>query len=69
MTTTQQYYDYSSLSFAAYATDLLTKDIKTQYMDAGFAESQADEFIASGWEVVDQSSDALYGNSSPHRAY
>jgi hypothetical protein len=55
MTTTQQYLDYSLLSFAAYAESLIesgsTANI-VKYVDAKYTQSQAEKFIASGWEVV-----------------
>lgn len=62
MATIKQYFDYSTLSLAAYGIDLLPNtDISTKLKSAGMAQAQFDQFIADGWEVVDQSSDAKYG--------
>lgn len=67
MATMQEYFDYSQLSMAAYSTELAKAGTSfldaLQHSSAGFADKQADQLIASGWEVVDQSSDALYGSS------
>lgn len=65
MTEINAYYDYSLLSMAAYALDLvgdagLDKD---SFISAGFMESQYNQFISDDWAVVNQSSDALYGSS------
>ena len=64
MTTTQQYLDYSTLSFAAYGENLKENSKNTDALiGAKFAQPQIDKFIADGWEVVDQSKDSLYGDS------
>lgn len=65
MTTLQQYYDYSSLSLAAYAEVLVIGGNinENSLIEADFTDKQFDQFIADGWEVVDQSSDAKYGSS------
>jgi trimeric autotransporter adhesin len=66
MATLQQYSDYSQLSMAAYSTEMITNSsFKSALQDnsAGFTASQAELLIASGWEVISQSSDLLYGDS------
>jgi len=66
MTTIQQYNNYSILSLAAYAEKLIAVNNtlnKQAFIDAGFTESQFNQFITDGWEVVSQSSDTLYGDS------
>ncbi|MGZ8271305.1 MAG: calcium-binding protein, partial [Methylophilus sp.] len=68
MTTMQQYFDYSQLSLTAYTENLqdgaLSATNSTFLTEAGLAQAQIDQLIASGWEVVDQSKDSLYGDSS-----
>jgi RTX calcium-binding nonapeptide repeat (4 copies) len=67
MTTMQQYFDYSQLSLTAYAIDLragaLSATSVNRLTDAGLTATQIEQLIASGWEVVSQSSDAKYGNT------
>jgi hypothetical protein len=65
VTIIQQYLDYSSLSFASYGIDLMaTGDNRlTLLNDAKMVQSQLDQLIASGWEVINQSSDIKYGSS------
>ncbi|MDB5814738.1 MAG: hypothetical protein JWN23_1855 [Rhodocyclales bacterium] len=64
MATIQQYSDYSLLALASYAEALQAATTNTtQLLKAGFAQAELDAFQAEGWQVVNQSSDALYGNS------
>jgi len=64
MTTTQQYLDYSLLSFAAYGENLQENSKNSvQLKKAGFTQSQVDQFATDGWEEVDQSKDTLYSSS------
>jgi Ca2+-binding RTX toxin-like protein len=67
MTTIHQYFDYSQLAMAAYSTEInestTTFQDALQHESAGFTQTQAQQLIASGWEVVDQSSDIKYGSS------
>jgi hypothetical protein len=67
MTTMQQYYDYSQLSLTAYAQNLqngaLSNTPAASLNEAGLTNTQAALLNTDGWEVVSQSSDALYGSS------
>jgi hypothetical protein len=66
MATTQQYLDYSTLSFAAYAESLKSNSTDSNAIalkKAGMIQAQIDQLIADGWEVIDQSKDSLYGDS------
>lgn len=64
MDTIQHYLDYSILSFASYGVGLSASGDNTAALKvAKMTQSQIDQFLADGWEVVNQSSDALYGSS------
>ncbi|CAG1021445.1 hypothetical protein MTYM_01008 [Methylococcales bacterium] len=67
MSTIQQYYNYSQLSLTAYAIDDLKvgsfNGSKASINDAGLADQQITTLNANGWQVVGQSSDAMYGSS------
>lgn len=66
MTTIQEYYNYSQLSLTAYAealnTGTLTNTSDSVLNKAGLANAQIGTLVTDGWEVVKQSSDALYGS-------
>lgn len=66
MTTMQQYFDYSQLSLTAYAQDLqngmLSATDVTRLHEAGLADAQIATMTTDGWEVISQSSDAIYGD-------
>ncbi|CAG1021438.1 partial RTX-I toxin determinant A from serotypes 1/9, partial [Methylococcales bacterium] len=67
MSTIQQYYDYSQLSLTAYAIDLkvgiLTNTSGLVLNKAGLTDQQITALNTDGWQVVGQSSDAMYGSS------
>jgi len=67
MSTIQQYYDYSQLSLTAYAIDLkvgiLTNTSGFVLNKAGLTDQQITTLNTDGWQVVGQSSDAMYGSS------
>ncbi len=62
MQTIQSFYQYRSLSMAAYGENFgAALDLVNSLKEAGFTTVSAQKFIADGWKVISQSEDSLYG--------